>query len=87
MDTLLQIGLSNAVVATFLALVVGCVGLVWRRPALLHSLWLLVLLKLLTPPLVWVPVPWPVAPAVAATNPPAVEPPAAPDVIIVNILP
>jgi len=59
MDTLLQIGLSNAVVATGLALVVACVGLVWKRPALRHSLWLLVLLKMLTPPLVWVPVPWP----------------------------
>ncbi len=73
MDTLLQIGLSNAVAATLLALVVGCVGLVWRRPALLHSLWLLVLLKLLTPPLVWVPVPWPAAPVAAAPNPVAVE--------------
>ncbi len=69
MDTLLQIGLSNAVVAAVLALIVACVGLVWRRPALLHCLWLLVLLKLVTPPLVWVPIEWPTraAPPVAET--------------------
>jgi beta-lactamase regulating signal transducer with metallopeptidase domain len=76
MDTLLQIGLSNAVVATLLALVLGCVGLVWRRPALLHCLWLLVLLKLVTPPLLWIPVHWPAPPTpTAAPAAPAVAPP------------
>jgi beta-lactamase regulating signal transducer with metallopeptidase domain len=59
MDTLLHTGLTNAVLATVLAVAVAGVGLVCRRPALLHSLWLLVLLKLLTPPLVPVPLPWP----------------------------
>lgn len=59
METLLQIGLSNALVATLLALVAVCVGRFCRRPALTHSLWLLVLLKLITPPLVSVPLPWP----------------------------
>jgi beta-lactamase regulating signal transducer with metallopeptidase domain len=63
-DTVLQVGLSNAVAAAVLALVAVAVGAVWRRPALAHGLWLLVLLKLLTPPLVRVPVPWP-APASA----------------------
>src|SRR5262249_3804492 len=62
MDSLLHIGLSNAVVATLLALVALVVGAVCRRPAVVHGLWLLVLLKLVTPPLVRVPVPWP-APA------------------------
>jgi beta-lactamase regulating signal transducer with metallopeptidase domain len=76
MDTLLQIGLSNAVVATALALVVACVGLLWRRPALVHSLWLLVLLKLITPPLFWVPVPWPPTPTAHAA---AAEASAAPE--------
>jgi beta-lactamase regulating signal transducer with metallopeptidase domain len=58
MDTMLQIALSNAAVATGLALVAAVAGLLWRRrPALVHGLWLLVLLKLLTPPLVRVPVP------------------------------
>ena len=53
-------GLSNAVSATFLALVVACLGrALARRPAILHCLWLLVLLKLVTPPLYNVPIPWP----------------------------
>jgi beta-lactamase regulating signal transducer with metallopeptidase domain len=56
-SSLLEIGLTNAVLATVLALAVLVVGLfVRRRPALLHSLWLLVLIKLITPPLVSVPV-------------------------------
>jgi beta-lactamase regulating signal transducer with metallopeptidase domain len=58
-ETLLHIGLTNAVLATVLAFAVAGVALVCRRPALLHSLWLLALLKLLTPPLVPVPLPWP----------------------------
>jgi beta-lactamase regulating signal transducer with metallopeptidase domain len=48
-DTLLQIGLSNALVATLLALAVAVISKVCRRPALIHTLWLLVLLKLVTP--------------------------------------
>jgi bla regulator protein blaR1 len=59
-DTLLHAGLSNAISATFLALLVACLGRVLaRRPAILHCLWLLVLLKLVTPPLYEVPIPWP----------------------------
>src|SRR5437016_9894488 len=42
---------GNAVVATVLALLASAVGLVCRRPALIHSLWLLVLIKLITPPI------------------------------------
>jgi bla regulator protein blaR1 len=58
-ETLYRAGLSNAVSAAVLALVVACLGRVlWRRPALLHCLWLLVLLKLVTPPLYQVPIPW-----------------------------
>ncbi|HBI45970.1 MAG TPA: hypothetical protein DDY78_24400 [Planctomycetales bacterium] len=80
METLLRIGLSNAVVALVMALVVVTVACVWRRPAVLHALWLLVLVKLVTPPLVWVRVPWPIipdAPAVAvarAAEPAPIEP-------------
>src|SRR5207253_8529964 len=37
--------------ATVLALLASTVGLVCRRPALVHSLWLLVLIKLITPPI------------------------------------
>ncbi len=59
MDTLWQAGLSNAVSATFLALLVACLArVIARRPAVLHCLWLLVLIKLVTPPLVHVPLPW-----------------------------
>jgi bla regulator protein blaR1 len=51
--------LSNALAATVLALLVACLGRVLsRRPALMHCLWLLVLLKLITPPLFEVPIPW-----------------------------
>jgi beta-lactamase regulating signal transducer with metallopeptidase domain len=50
-DALEQVVLSNAVVATALALLASAVGLVCRRPALVHSLWLLVLIKLITPPI------------------------------------
>lgn len=59
MDTLLYVGLANAAMASGLALVAAGVGCVCRRPALVHSLWLLVLLKLVTPPFVGVPVSWP----------------------------
>lgn len=51
MDTLEHVVLSNAVVATGLALLASLVGLICRRPALIHSLWLLVLIKLITPPI------------------------------------
>ena len=56
MRTLLEIALSNAAVATVLAVVAFGVTVVFRRPALAHAAWLLVLLKLLTPPLFTVPV-------------------------------
>lgn len=70
MDVLLHVGLSNAVVATVLALVAGVAGVLWRRrPALAHGLWLLVLLKLLTPPLVRVPIPVAVDAEATATVP------------------
>jgi hypothetical protein len=61
-DDLLSIAVSNAVAATVLALVTIAVSTVYRRPALVHGLWLLVLLKLVTPPLVFLPIAWP-APA------------------------
>ncbi len=54
MELLLRIGLSNAILAAVLAIVVAGLSRFCRRPALVHSLWLLVLLKLVTPPLYWV---------------------------------
>lgn len=65
MDSLLNAALSNALAAAVLAVLAVAVGRACRRPAVSHALWLLVLLKLLTPPLVDVPVPWPVAPPAA----------------------
>jgi beta-lactamase regulating signal transducer with metallopeptidase domain len=59
MPSLLQIVLSNAIMATALALLVAVIGFVVRRPALTHVLWLLVLLKLITPGVVMLPVSWP----------------------------
>src|SRR5262249_15886547 len=55
-------------------LLVAVLGAVWRRPAVIHCLWLLVLVKLITPPLVPVPIPppsawWPVTTGSASTPP------------------
>ena len=58
MQWLAQAGLSNALAATLLALLASAVGSVGRRPALTHSLWLLVLLKLVTPPIAPVALHW-----------------------------
>jgi beta-lactamase regulating signal transducer with metallopeptidase domain len=53
MDALVWAGLANAVLAAGLAILAALLGrLFHRRPALVHALWLLVLLKLVTPPLV-----------------------------------
>jgi bla regulator protein blaR1 len=73
-ETLYRAGLSNAVSAAVLALVVTCLGrLLRRRPAVLHCLWLLVLLKLVTPPLYEVAIPWPQRPSVDRTTEPVQE--------------
>jgi len=83
METLLRVGLSNAVAALVLALVAVLVALVWRRPALLHGLWLLVLIKLVTPPLVPISFPWPASqanPPAALAVDPGLEPASEPEV-------
>jgi len=49
---LVEVALVNAVMATILALLATVAGWCFRRPALSHVLWLLVLVKLITPP-VW----------------------------------
>jgi beta-lactamase regulating signal transducer with metallopeptidase domain len=74
-DTLLYVGLGNAVAAALLAVAVAPLARLCRgRPALVRSLWLLVLLKLLTPP-VWGPrIAWPAAPGAAAAAPAAASP-------------
>ena len=80
MSWLLIVGLKNAILVAPLALLALGIGRYSKRPALAHVLWLIVLVKLLTPPLVDVPVGWRinVESLVAASTPPrpvvAVEP-------------
>jgi bla regulator protein blaR1 len=58
MAALFRIGLENAAVASLLALVVAVLSRVFRRrAALVHVLWVVVLLKLVAPPLYSVSVP------------------------------
>jgi hypothetical protein len=60
-DALLRLLLTNAAAAGLLAVLAFAVSRVVRRPALAHGLWLVALLKLVTPPVV----PLPPAPRVA----------------------
>lgn len=67
MNTLLEIGLSNALMATVLAIPAALATRFSRRPGLAHALWLLVLLKFITPPLVTIATPDP-RPLLAASS-------------------
>ena len=58
MDTLVHVGLLNAVLAIGLALLAWAARLLRRRPAVVHAIWLLVLLKLITPPFLDIPIGW-----------------------------
>ncbi len=55
MQSVLEIVLSNSAIATLLAAIAMVAGRYCRRPTLLCGLWLLVLVKLVTPPLVRIP--------------------------------
>ena len=57
MDSLVHTLLSNALAATFMALIAVALARMCRRPALTHSVWLLVMLKFVTPPFVTVSLP------------------------------
>jgi beta-lactamase regulating signal transducer with metallopeptidase domain len=57
MNAILEIAASNVILSALLAVVTIAVTRVWRSPQLAHGLWLLVLLKLVTPPLVRVSAP------------------------------
>jgi hypothetical protein len=59
MSTLLQIGLSNAVAAILLAVIAAVVTPFLRQPKRRHAVWLLVLAKLVTPPMFNISVPIP----------------------------
>lgn len=55
LQTVFEIVLANAALAIVLAIGVALFTRLYRRPAIAHALWLLVFLKLITPPLVTVP--------------------------------
>lgn len=57
MDTFFQTILSNALFATILAAVVAVATRFVRRPEVVYWLWVLVLLKLVTPPIIHLPFP------------------------------
>lgn len=59
MTRLLEFGLVNAVLLTVLALLVALLDRRLKRPELSHLLWVLLLVKLVTPPLVPIGLDWP----------------------------
>ena len=70
MNSLFIMALSNVIVAGLLAAAIFALSRVYKKkPALIHSLWLLVLLKLITPPLFTVPVDIPAWKEPAAQSP------------------
>ena len=56
MISLVETGLMNALLAVVLALPVFALGRLCHRPALIHAFWILVLVKLIAPPLYLIPV-------------------------------
>jgi len=56
MDPLLRLSITNTIGAAAIALLALVSALLLRRPALTHFLWLLVLVKLLTPPAFSIPI-------------------------------
>jgi beta-lactamase regulating signal transducer with metallopeptidase domain len=76
MESLIQIGLANAAVAALLAICVALVTRVWKNPYLAHALWLIVLLRLVAPPIFHLPVSspsWFASPAAAVAAPDAAD--------------
>ena len=55
MDDLLRLLLTNAGAAFLIALLAWAASLTVRRPAVVHGLWLLALVRLVTPPIAPVP--------------------------------
>jgi len=77
-DALLQVCLSNTLVALVLAAAALGISALGRWPAGAHWLWVLVLLKLVTPPLALVPLSWPTSRAAVVLARPDPGPVAAP---------
>lgn len=55
MEILFRVGVANAVVASALAMLAYGITRFWRHPTLGHTLWLIVVMNLITPPLLWIP--------------------------------
>jgi beta-lactamase regulating signal transducer with metallopeptidase domain len=70
MNNLLGLAAHNTVAALLLALLVSGLSRVWRNPPVIHVLWLLVLLKLVAPPVVRVDCSmlWPPGPTAASSE-------------------
>lgn len=56
MNSFWEIVASNSLVAVVLAVGVALLGRVWKNPVAIHFLWVIVLVKLMTPPVVTLPV-------------------------------
>ncbi len=68
MHGLLELGATNAASVTLLAITVFLISRLYWRPALVHALWVLLFIKLVTPPIAELPIPatwlaavWPAA--------------------------
>ncbi|MCH7686454.1 MAG: hypothetical protein IH899_07205, partial [Planctomycetes bacterium] len=57
MNSIYPLLVSNVVLAALLAVLAVVLTKLWRNPQFAHALWLLVLVKLVTPPLIHVPMP------------------------------
>jgi beta-lactamase regulating signal transducer with metallopeptidase domain len=60
-DLLFQMSFNNVCISFALAITASIVGITFKRPIITHLLWLLVFVKLLTPPIITVPaipIPW-----------------------------
>jgi len=62
MNAFVEIVVSNSVLVIVLAVIIAIEGRFWKNPAGLHLLWLLVLVKFVTPPLLTVPIHLPARP-------------------------
>jgi beta-lactamase regulating signal transducer with metallopeptidase domain len=92
--SLFHIAVSNVLMAGALAVAAMIAARCLRRPALTHALWLLVLVKMITPPVYRVPLPWPdsltirpvptAAPTEEPAEPPQVEAPRPAEVAATN---
>jgi beta-lactamase regulating signal transducer with metallopeptidase domain len=55
METLVRCGLANAGIAAVLAILVAIVTRIWKNPHFSYALWLIVLVRLVSPPLLQIP--------------------------------